>query len=86
MLREEECNQNVLDYPILHLLCLLHASLKVSLESTDDSQALSLSERTGIFRQIAIAIGVLTSIGEDWTWHQSAIAGCSGRGGIAGSY
>ena len=44
-----------------------------------------------IFPQIAIAIGVLTSNRgggrrttlADWTWHQGAIAGCSGRGAIA---
>ena len=48
----------------------------------------------GIFPQIAIAIGVLTSNRgggrrttlADWTWHQGAIAGCSGRGAIAGCY
>ena len=49
---------------------------------------------TGIrfFPQIAIAIGVLTSNKRggrrttltDWTWHQGASAGCSGRGAIAG--
>ena len=41
----------------------------------------------------SIAIGVLTSNrggGQrttlaDWTWHQGAIAGCSGRGAIAGA-
>ena len=48
-----------------------------------------------IFAQIAIAIaiGVLTSNRgggrrttlADWTWHQGAIAGCSGRGAIAGA-
>ena len=45
-----------------------------------------------IFPQIAIAIGVLTSNRgggrrttlADWTWHQGASAGCSGRGAIAG--
>ena len=44
------------------------------------------------FPQIAIAIGVLTSNRgggrrttlADWTWHQGASAGCSGRGAIAG--
>ena len=48
--------------------------------------------KTCFFPQIAIAIGVLTSNrgGErrttlaDWTWHQGASAGCSGRGAIAG--
>ena len=48
----------------------------------------------GIFPQIAIAIGVLTSNRgggrrttlADWTWHQGAIAGCSGRGAIAGCH
>ena len=43
-----------------------------------------------VFPQIAIAIGVLTSNrGDtlaDWTWHQGAIAGCSGRGAIAGCH
>ena len=47
-----------------------------------------------IFPQIAIAIGVLTSnrgegdepLWADWTWHQGAIAGCSGRGAIAGCH
>ena len=29
--------------------------------------------------------GRRTTLG-DWTWHQGAIAGCSGRGAIAGSY
>ena len=46
------------------------------------------------FPQIAIAIGVLTSNRgggwrttlADWTWHQGAIAGCSGRLAIAGSH
>ena len=45
------------------------------------------------FPQIAIAIGVLTSNRggrrttlADWTWHQGAIAGCSGRGAIAGCH
>ena len=41
-----------------------------------------------LFPQIAIAIGVLTANRgggrrttlADWTWHQGAIAGCSGRG------
>ena len=45
-----------------------------------------------VYPQIAIAIGVLTSNKgggrrttlADWTWHQGAIAGCSGRGAIAG--
>ena len=43
-----------------------------------------------VFPKIAIAIGVLTSNRRrrttlaDWTWHQGAIAGCSGRGAIAG--
>ena len=45
-----------------------------------------------VFPQIAIAIGVLTSNKgrgrrttlADWTWHQGANAGCSGRGAIAG--
>ena len=44
--------------------------------------------------QIAIAIGVLTSNRgggrrttlAHWTWHQGAIAGCSGRGAIAGCH
>ena len=44
--------------------------------------------------QIAIAIGVFTSNRgggrrttlADWTWHQGAIAGCSGRGAIAGCH
>ena len=44
--------------------------------------------------QIAIAIGVLTSNRKgrrrttlaDWTWHQGAIAGCIGRGAIAGCH
>ena len=52
------------------------------------------SPRCGVIPQIAIAIGVLTSNrGEgrrttlaDWTWHQGAIAGCSGRGAIAGCH
>ena len=43
--------------------------------------------------QIAIAIGVLTSNRgggrrttlADWTWHQGASAGCSGRGSVAGA-
>ena len=43
-----------------------------------------------VFPQIAIAIGVLTSNRgggrrttlADWTWHQGAIAGCSGRGAL----
>ena len=47
-----------------------------------------------IFPQIAIAIGVLTSNKgggrrttlADWTWHQGAIAGCSGRGATAGCH
>ena len=47
-----------------------------------------------IFPQIAIAIGVLTSNRgggrrttlADWTWHQATIAGCSGRGAIAGCH
>ena len=47
-----------------------------------------------IFPQIAIAIGVLTSnrgggrrtTFAHWTWHQNAIAGCSGRGAIAGCH
>ena len=47
-----------------------------------------------VFPQIAIAIGVLTSNRggrrrttlADWTWHQGAIAGCSGRGAIAGCH
>ena len=47
-----------------------------------------------IFPQIAIAIGVLTSNRgggrrttlADWTWHQGAIAGCSGRGATAGCH
>ena len=47
-----------------------------------------------IFPQIAIAIGVLTSnrgggrrtTFAHWTWHQGAIAGCSGRGAIAGCH
>ena len=47
-----------------------------------------------VFPQIAIAIGVLTSNRRGgqgttfahWTWHQNAIAGCSGRGAIAGSH
>ena len=46
------------------------------------------------FPQIAIAIGVLTSNKgggrrttlADWTWRQGAIAGCSGRGAIAGCH
>ena len=46
------------------------------------------------FPQIAIALGVLTSNRgggrrttlADWTWHQGAIAGCSGRGAIAGCH
>ena len=46
------------------------------------------------FPQIAKAIGVLTSNRgggrrttlADWTWHQGAIAGCTGRGAIAGCY
>ena len=45
-----------------------------------------------VIPQIAIAIGVLTSNTgggrrttlADWTWHQGAIAGCSGCGAIAG--
>ena len=44
--------------------------------------------------QIAIAIGVLTSnrgggrrtVLADWTWHQGAIAGCNGRGAMAGCH
>ena len=47
-----------------------------------------------IIPQIAIAIGVLTSNKgggrrttlADWTWHQGAIAGCSGRGAAAGCH
>ena len=47
-----------------------------------------------IFPQIAIAIGVLTSSRgggrrttfAHWTWRQNAIAGCSGRGAIAGCH
>ena len=47
-----------------------------------------------VFPQIAIAIGVLTSNRgggrrttlADWTWQQSAIAGCSGRGAVAGCH
>ena len=47
-----------------------------------------------IFPQIAIAIGVLTSNKgggrrttlADWTWHQGAIAGCSGRCAAAGCH
>ena len=47
-----------------------------------------------LFPQIAIAIGVLTSNRgggrrttlADWTWHQGAIAGCRGRGAIAGCH
>ena len=47
-----------------------------------------------IFPQIAIATGVLTSNRgggrrttlAHWTWHQNAIAGCSGRGAIAGCH
>ena len=49
---------------------------------------------TMFFPQIAIAIGVLTSnrgggrrtTFAHWTWHQNAIAGCSGRGAIAGCH
>ena len=45
-----------------------------------------------VFPQIALAIGILTSNRgggrrttlADWTWHQGASAGCSGRGAIAG--
>ena len=45
--------------------------------------------QTFLVPQIAIAIGVLTSNRgggrrttlADWTWHQGAIAGCSGGGG-----
>ena len=44
-----------------------------------------------VFPQIAIAIGVRNSNTgggrrttlADWTWHQGAIAGCTGRGAIA---
>ena len=47
-----------------------------------------------VFPQIAIAIGVLTSNRgggrrttlADWTWHQGATAGCSGRGPSAGCH
>ena len=50
--------------------------------------------RDEIVPQIAIAIGVLTSnrgggrrtTFAHWTWHQNAIAGCSGRGAIAGCH
>ena len=55
---------------------------------------LSRTSMIYIFPQIAIAIGVLTSNRgggrrttlADWTWHQGAIAGCSGRGAIAGCH
>ena len=51
-------------------------------------------QKAAFFPQIAIAIGVLTSNNgggrrttlADWTWHQGAIAGCSGRGAIAGCH
>ena len=47
-----------------------------------------------LFPQVAIAIGVLTSNKgggrrttlADWTWHHGDIAGCSGRGAIAGCH
>ena len=47
-----------------------------------------------VFPQIAIAIGVLTSNRgggrrptlAHWTWHQGAIAGCSGLGAIVGCH
>ena len=47
-----------------------------------------------VIPHIAIAIGVLTSnrgggrrtTFAHWTWHQNAIAGCSGRGAIAGCH
>ena len=53
-----------------------------------------LSKVSGFIPQIGIAIGVLTSNRgggrrttlADWTWHQGAIAGCSGRVAIAGSH
>ena len=54
----------------------------------DTTKSLTVSK---IFPQISIAIGVLTSDRgggrrttlADWTWHEGAIAGCSGRGAIA---
>ena len=52
----------------------------------------SFHRKLCFFPQIAITIGVLTSNRgggrrttlADWTWHHIAIAGCSGRGAIAG--
>ena len=52
-----------------------------------------LVSSVSFFPQIAIAIGVLTSnrgAGRratlaDWTWHQGASAGCSGRGALLGA-
>ena len=63
-------------------------------EIGDGYQDLVIDDVISVFPQIAIAIGVLTSNRggrrrttlADWTWHQGAIAGCSGRGAIAGCH
>ena len=73
--------------------------LKIQLADSKKNTKLNAQNRVFslgaiIIPQIAIAIGVLTSNKgggrrttlADWTWHQGAIAGCSGRGATAGCH
>ena len=82
----------------LHSAPLVNLNMKVRMEKLHQPKQRNLDSVFWwlliLSPQIAIAIGVLTynrgggrrTTLADWTWHQGAIAGCSGRGAIAGCH